>query len=339
MKLLNLYLTLDKEFVIKILNQSLTAKDFWNTLKLKLNAPNSLRRKRGYEEFEQYFGINILNQIQQNQKQFKQQKLDEIFSQKRICKNPKCKKEFSWKDTSRSYSNFCSKKCAASYSSSFVNTANISNTLKNCYHDIRCAGGCGKILHTKISVSKKFCNECLVKVLNYNLYCQYCGKPFLIPSTNKTCCYEHGKMLNAKHNHETNQIRHSLGGKRQGSGRGKHGLYKGIWCDSSWELAWVIYNLEHGISFTRYHGYFEYEFDGKKHKYYPDFQLEDGTIVEIKGYESKQWQAKLDQFPSNLTLVIIGKNEIQPYLKYAKQQYGENFISQYNIINGSIDQQ
>ena len=41
------------------------------------------------------------------------------------------------------------------------------------------------------------------------------------------------------------------GGKRHGSGRGKKGWYKGYWCDSSWELALVIYNLEHNIKFER----------------------------------------------------------------------------------------
>jgi len=70
---------------------------------------------------------------------------------------------------------------------------------------------------------------------------------------------------------ETSKLRGSIGGRRHGSGRGKQGWYKGYWCDSSWELAWVIYSLDHNIKFVRYNGYFEYEFNGKIHKYYPDF--------------------------------------------------------------------
>jgi len=31
--------------------------------------------------------------------------------------------------------------------------------------------------------------------------------------------------------------------------RGKAGFYKGYHCMSSWELAYVIYNLEHNVSF------------------------------------------------------------------------------------------
>lgn len=121
-----------------------------------------------------------------------------------------------------------------------------------------------------------------------------------------------------------------IGGKRHGSGRGKQGWYKGYWCDSSWELAWVIYNLDHGIKFERYSGYFEYEFNGAKHKYYPDFIIEDGTIVEIKGAERlKQWKAKLEQFPQDKSLQVIGKNEIQKYLDYVIEKYGKDFIRLY----------
>lgn len=56
----------------------------------------------------------------------------------------------------------------------------------------------------------------------------------------------------------------------------------------------MIYNLDHGIKFERCKEKFEYEFEGKKHNYYPDFKLEDGTYVEIKGYSTSRWCAKLN---------------------------------------------
>lgn len=136
-------------------------------------------------------------------------------------------------------------------------------------------------------------------------------------------------FLGKHHTEETKQKLALKGGKREHSGRGKQGRYHGIWCDSSWELAWVIYQEEHNIQFKKYHGYFEYEFEGKKHKYYPDFQLSDGTIVEIKGYESKQWQAKLDQLPKTIKLQILRKNEMKPILEYVTVKYGQDFISLY----------
>lgn len=121
------------------------------------------------------------------------------------------------------------------------------------------------------------------------------------------------------------------GGRRKGAGRSKHGWYKGIWCDSSWELAWVIYNLDHKIEFKPYTGYFEYQFQNEIHKYYPDFILNNGTIVEIKGNEtSDQWKAKLEQFPKDKYLQVIGKNEIGKYLDYVVEKYGKNFIQLYD---------
>lgn len=133
--------------------------------------------------------------------------------------------------------------------------------------------------------------------------------------------------------HHTEAVKQYLskvtGGFREGGGRGKHGRYHGIWCDSSWELAWIIYQEDHGIQFKRYKGYFEYEFEGKKRKYYPDFQLEDGTIIEIKGYESKLWQAKLRQLPKTVKIQILREKEMMPILDYVKSKYGKNFISLY----------
>jgi len=64
--------------------------------------------------------------------------------------------------------------------------------------------------------------------------------------------------LGKHHTEETKAKLAIKGGKREHSGRGKQGRYNGIWCDSSWELAWVIYNFDHGIKFKRYSGYFEY---------------------------------------------------------------------------------
>lgn len=120
-----------------------------------------------------------------------------------------------------------------------------------------------------------------------------------------------------------------FGGFRLGAGRGKKGWYKGYYCDSSWELAFVMYNLDHHISFKRNTEAFEYIFKGKIRKYIPDWLIGD-KYVEIKGYWSKQWQAKLDQFPKNKTIEVIDKFTIAPYLEYAIQHYGENFISSYD---------
>lgn len=121
----------------------------------------------------------------------------------------------------------------------------------------------------------------------------------------------------------------SLGGYHRHGGRGKRGWYKGIWCDSSWELAWVIFNIEHDIQFVRCKERFSYEYKGRIRTYNPDFLLFDGTYIEIKGWTCKKWYAKLEQFPKEKRLVVIGKKEIQPFLKYVVDKYGKDFVRLY----------
>ena len=159
--------------------------------------------------------------------------------------------------------------------------------------------------------------------------CNICGK--ILNSTNKTgfchiCLHSDPiakdlltKSLSATH-------KGKCGGYRKGSGRGKKGTYKGYYCDSSWELAYVIYNLDHSIKFERNEELFPYEFNGEQHKYKPDF-IENGIYVEIKGYFNEQVKAKEFAFPYQLK--YIDKNTIKPYLEYVEQTYGKDFTRLY----------
>lgn len=137
-------------------------------------------------------------------------------------------------------------------------------------------------------------------------------------------------MLGKHHSEETKKKLAKCGGFKKGIGRGKHGWYKGYWCDSSWELAWVIFNLEHEIKFERNWQAFNYEFEGKICHYHPDFKMPDGSYVEIKGYMDKRSEAKIQQFQGSLT--ILQKNEIKQYLEYAISKYGKDFIKLYENI-------
>lgn len=119
------------------------------------------------------------------------------------------------------------------------------------------------------------------------------------------------------------------GGLRRNSGKGHRGWYKGYWCDSSWELAFVIYNLDHNIIFERNNKFFEYIFKGKTSKYYPDFII-DGKYIEIKGYESERAKAKIQQFPEEITL--LKWEEMQLYFKYVIETYGDDFIRLYDNV-------
>ena len=116
-----------------------------------------------------------------------------------------------------------------------------------------------------------------------------------------------------------------LGGYIKGSGRGKKGWYKGIFCDSSWELAYVIYCLDYNISIQRNIKKRQYIFEGKERNYIPDF-IVDGKLVEIKGYKSKQWEAKIKFNPD---IQVLYEKDLTNIFKYVTTTYGKDFIKLY----------
>lgn len=109
-----------------------------------------------------------------------------------------------------------------------------------------------------------------------------------------------------------------IGGIRHGAGRGKKGWYEGIWCDSSWELAYVVWCKDHDISIERNKTAYPYiDSRGACHRYYPDFRTVEG-LVEVKGYLSEDAKRKIEQCPEKVSL--IAQKEIVPYLEYAIQK-------------------
>lgn len=120
----------------------------------------------------------------------------------------------------------------------------------------------------------------------------------------------------------------NLGGYRKGSGRGKSGWYKNFFCDSSWELAYLIYHLDHNIEIKRNYERFEYIFEGKIKNYIPDF-IVNNELIEIKGYNSSEWQVKLTTVRN---IKVLYKNDIKPYLEYVTSKYGKNFIELYGKV-------
>ncbi len=129
---------------------------------------------------------------------------------------------------------------------------------------------------------------------------------------------------------ETAKKNKKSGGLRHGSGRGKKGWYGGYFCDSSWELAWVIYHLDHNIYFERNKIGFDYVFNNQNHKFYPDF-IKDGIYYEIKGWPTLQNNAKYEQF--NGFLIVLDKHGMKDIIKYVVNKYGPNFIGLYEDKN------
>lgn len=114
----------------------------------------------------------------------------------------------------------------------------------------------------------------------------------------------------------------------------KFGTYQGYHCDSSWELAFVIYNIDHNIVFTRNTERFPYEHNGITHIYYPDFII-DGVYYEIKSYFDDRVYSKCRDFPVDKTLIVLDKEKIQPYLDYCEETYGRDFVKMYDRLSPS----
>ena len=113
------------------------------------------------------------------------------------------------------------------------------------------------------------------------------------------------------------------GGIRINSGRGKKGWYKGYYCRSTYELVYVIYNIDHNIKFAPCKRIYFYYWNNEQHRYYPDFELEDGTIVEIKGYLDKQAEAKIASVKDRPIKVLM-KEDLDYAFTYVKQHYTYN---------------
>ena len=139
----------------------------------------------------------------------------------------------------------------------------------------------------------------------------------------------HSPELEAARRAKLSQValRRGLGGYERGSGRGKKGWFRGYWCDSTYELVFVAYALDHDIPFERNFEVFPYEYADKLMRWIPDFRLADGTYVEIKGYMSAQAQAKFQFFYR--PLLVLAQPELHQMFEYVWQTYGRNLVALY----------
>lgn len=160
---------------------------------------------------------------------------------------------------------------------------------------------------------------------NYKIYtCKVCGKTFN-KFDNRNISGQIYCSKECKHKF----LSEHTGGYRKGCGRGKSGWYKGIYCDSSWELAFVIYHLDNNLYIERCKEKRKYIYNNTEHIYIPDFITNEG-IIEIKGYKTKQWEIKEN---SNPDIKVLYKNDIKFYLDYVKQKYGNDYIKLYDNSN------
>lgn len=119
--------------------------------------------------------------------------------------------------------------------------------------------------------------------------------------------------------------RKPTGGCRERSGRSKYGYYEGIWCQSTYEMAFVWYCKSTGKEIVRNTEGFPYiGIDDEKHLYYPDFIIE-GRYKEVKGYLRENDKNKLRDFPHPIDLII--DDEIKTIVRKAKSHFGVGDLS------------
>lgn len=109
----------------------------------------------------------------------------------------------------------------------------------------------------------------------------------------------------------------------RGGGSPRRGWYRGIRCDSSWELAFLMWHLDCGHEIIRNMRDFPYPFRNGVRYYRPDFIVE-GSYYEIKGVMDYRSRRKLQYFP--YPIEVVGRKEIRPYLDYARKRYGKRFF-------------
>lgn len=143
--------------------------------------------------------------------------------------------------------------------------------------------------------------------------CIVCGKEFSVVRCSRKNC---GVYCSLKCNP-------NAGGARRGSGHSKSGWYKGIFCNSTWELAFVVWCLDNNTPIRRFDGKaLTYLVNGETKNYHPDFVVGDiECVVEIKGYVTPKSIAKQDQNPH---VLLLTKNELIHVFEYMKK-YG-NYV-------------
>ena len=223
-------------------------------------------------------------------KALKEESLSSWISEQHVCE--RCGKIMTQKYGS---GRFCSKQCANSRKQTEITKNKISNRLKT--------------NHSRIIPNK------VIAEINYNnnpKNCVICGEKIPYEFRNrKTCgkkCYIKVLCIQS----EQRVINNGGNINPHPNKNCKCGTYRGIKCDSSYELAFVVYNIDLGKTVCRCTEKFPYYYNGKKHLYYPDFIVDD-TIYEIKNYYNDLVEAKANSIPHNVKYKLLLKEDMKFY--------------------------
>ena len=187
-----------------------------------------------------------------------------------------------------------------------------------------------------------------IEQTNIKRYNHRCGKTFNSNDVRNTMLIRYG----VTHNSQSPEIRHNMV---------RHYQYDGQMFDSKPELAYYIWLSDVKVPFVyQPEEWFEFEYRGIKHRYFPDFKVYD-RFFEIKGeqffkvddtgketminpYRNPEWsdeeysrecekyEAKHQCMILN-NVTILRKNDYIVFVDYVKTRYGTNFLDSFKLKN------
>src|SRR3990167_815710 len=116
--------------------------------------------------------------------------------------------------------------------------------------------------------------------------------------------------------HEASVRDGNIGGYREGSGWTKWFQYDSpsagkVFLNGTWEVAYAQYLDAQAISWRRNRTSFPYEWEGKLHKYYPDFYLvQNDEFIEVKGRVVPRDQVKWDAVRKTHKLIVYLREDL-----------------------------
>lgn len=235
-----------------------------------------------------------------NADRIKQNKLDIWLSEKHICE--RCGKVMTEKFGS---GRFCSRACA----NSREHSDEVKDKIKVSMINSEAVKVSAREASLRAAVMRREAQAKLLLEYSSNpKQCKICGNE--IPFERRNCL-----TCSVACQHQAS------GGLRKHSGTGKSGWYQGIYCASTYELAFVIYCLDHNIDIRQCKDVYAYVYKGKQHKYHPDF-IVNNTIIEIKGYWTELVEAK-SLSVIDKPIKVLYKADLEPVFEYIKEVYGK----------------
>lgn len=236
-----------------------------------------------------------------------QKEREEYNKREKICSI--CGASFLESYTKHTLSDFCSRKCACTFVS----------RLNRIERNKKIAKGLAKSEKRKVLKNKK--------LKEYEpVFCEVCGKKLSreqIQRKNKTCSLKCGSLRANKTKQQNGTVF-----IERGQGRSRSGYWKGFFCNSTYELVYYIYMTEHGYKVERNTKRYEYEWDGNKRQYYPDF-LVNGKLVEVKGYWTEQVQTKIKAV-TDLPIEVLYYKDLEHMMQYIDSKYNTSHHPKYN---------